>query len=122
MSKESARASAEHRKAVVAAARKAEQRRRMLARLLVAAGIVVAVVVVAAIVFAVTRPTTATKASGTQIIPAGPTSNTVTQQAAVKRVVNTTGISGVLAWDTDGWPGDGTAHTGALQHDHVTGP
>jgi hypothetical protein len=122
MSKESARASAEHRKAVVAAARKAEQRRRMLGRLLIAGGSVVAVVIVAAIVFAVTRPTTATKAAGNQIIPAGPTSDVATTQAAVTRVANTTGISGVLAWDTDGWPGDGTAHPGALQHDHVTGP
>jgi hypothetical protein len=32
-----------------------------------------------------------------------------------------TGISGVLAWDTEGWPGNGDRHTGALEHQHVTG-
>jgi hypothetical protein len=40
----------------------------------------------------------------------------------VKLVPNTSGISGVLAWDTTGWPGDGSDHTGALEHDHVTTP
>lgn len=62
-----------------------------------------------------------TPVASAQIIPAtasGPT----TVQHAPKRVANTTGISGVLAWDTQGWPGDGTAHPGALEHDHVTGP
>jgi Protein of unknown function (DUF3105) len=123
MSKESARASAEHRKAVVAAAKKAERRRRMIARLGIAGGIIVFVIVIVVIVFAVTRPTgSRPTVSSAQIIPAGPTSSSVTQQAAVERVTNTTGIVGVLAWDTEGWPGDGTAHVGALEHNHVTGP
>jgi hypothetical protein len=122
MSKESARASAEHRKAVVAAARKAEQRRRRNTRIL---QIGVAVVVVAAIVVViilVTRPSgkPAATAKG-QIIPAASTGTTV-DQATPKRVKNTTGISGVLAWDTTGWPGDGSTHAGALEHNHVTTP
>jgi hypothetical protein len=37
-------------------------------------------------------------------------------------VANTSGITGVLAWDTQGWPGDGATHAGALEHTHVTGP
>jgi hypothetical protein len=126
MSKESARASAEHRKAVVAAAKKAEQRRRRTAGIGVIAGIVVVAAVIVVIVVAITRSAAPTKASTAeasgQIIPAGPTTSGTTQQASVKSVANTTGIRGVLAWDTEGWPGDGTAHTGALEHDHVTGP
>jgi Protein of unknown function (DUF3105) len=128
MSKESARASAEHRKAVVAAARKAEQRRRRAIRIGVIAGIVVVAAAIVVIVLAVTLPATPTKGKGStadvssQIIPAGPTTGGTTQQATVKTVKNTTGITGVLAWDTEGWPGDGAAHAGALEHDHVTGP
>jgi hypothetical protein len=57
-----------------------------------------------------------------QIVPAGPEGSTTTKQAAVTKVADDSGISGVLAWDTTGWPGDGSDHAGALQHDHVTGP
>ncbi|HEU5007590.1 MAG TPA: DUF3105 domain-containing protein [Jatrophihabitantaceae bacterium] len=60
-------------------------------------------------------------AANAQIIPSTPTGQTTVQQPP-KRVPNTTGISGVLAWDTQGWPGDGTDHPGALEHDHVDGP
>jgi hypothetical protein len=126
MSKQSTRAGREHRQAVIAAARKAEQRRRLTRRIFVSVGIVAAAVVVTLIVFAVTRPPkpgapSATDASR-QIIPSGPTTANVTQQAAVTPEKNTTGIKGVLSWDTQGWPGDGADHEGALQHDHVTGP
>lgn len=58
---------------------------------------------------------------GGQIIPSTPTGQTTVEQTP-KRVANTTGVSGVLAWDTEGWPGDGQSHPGALEHDHVTGP
>lgn len=123
MSKESARASAEHRKAVVAAARKAEQNRRRNTRILQVGVIVVVVAAIVTVVVLVSRPAakhTATASSG-QIIPAASTGSTTTE-AAVTRVANTSGISGVLAWDTTGWPGDGSAHQGALEHDHVTTP
>ena len=56
-----------------------------------------------------------------QIIPSTPTGTRTTQEQP-KRVANTTGISGVLAWNTDGWPGNGETHPGALEHQHVTGP
>ncbi|MCU1527639.1 MAG: hypothetical protein JWP75_1402, partial [Frondihabitans sp.] len=69
------------------------------------------------------KPTpSASPAAAAQIIPAAPSGDTTTQQASVTSVKNTSGISGVLAWDTEGWPGDGASHPGALQHDHVTGP
>lgn len=129
MSKESARASAEHRKAVVAAAKLAEQRRRRFAIIGGIVGVVVVAAVIVVVVLLLVKPQAAGTgsnpgATGTsgQIIPAGPTTATVTQQANVKTVANTTGIEGVLAWDTDGWPGNGSAHKGALEHDHVTGP
>jgi len=129
MSKESARASAEHRKAVVAAAKKAEQRRRRNGRVAIIAGAVVVAAAVATIVVIVTRPNGGATAdpgarpsAAAQIIPAGPSSSTKTIQAAVTTKKNPTNIDGVLAWDTTGWPGDGTDHTGALQHNHVTGP
>ena len=35
-----------------------------------------------------------------------------TTEAAVTPIKNTSEIKGVLAWDTTGWPGDGTAHAG----------
>jgi Protein of unknown function (DUF3105) len=56
-----------------------------------------------------------------QIIPAAPTGARTLQQQP-KQVANTTGVSGVLAWDTQGWPGDGTVYPGALEHQHVSGP
>lgn len=54
-------------------------------------------------------------------MPAGVSGKT-TVQAQPKRVPDTSGIKGVLAWDTKGWPGNGKSYPGALQHDHVPGP
>ncbi len=122
MSKESARASAEHRKAVVAATKKAEKRRRVIGRIVVTAVVVVVAAALTVLIVVVTRPAPSTAASTSgQIMPAA-SSGTTTTQAPVDRVKNTSGISGVLAWDTTGWPGDGSDHTGALEHNHVTGP
>jgi hypothetical protein len=126
MSKESARASAEHRKAVVAAAKKAQKRRTLIGRLVVTVVVVVVAAGLTVLIISVTRPSTPTGASANassngQIIPAASTGDTTTQ-ANVTRVKNDSGITGVLAFDTTGWPGDGSSHKGALEHDHVTGP
>jgi hypothetical protein len=122
MSKESARASAEHRKAVVAAARKADKRRKLVGRVVVVAIVVVVAAALTVLIIVVTRPSSKPAASATgQILPAASSGDT-TVEAPVTRVKNTSGISGVLAWDTTGWPGDGSDHKGALEHDHVTGP
>jgi hypothetical protein len=126
MSKESARASAEHRKAVVAAAKKAEQRRRRVTRLVVVGVAVILVVGIVVLVVAVTRPAATVAgppkpSTNGQIIPAASEGQT-TIEGAAKPVADTSGIPGVLAWDTEGWPGDGSSHAGALEHDHVTGP
>jgi Protein of unknown function (DUF3105) len=122
MSKESARASAEHRKAVVAAAKKAEKRRRQVTRLVISGIVLVAVIAIVVVIVTVTRPAASTTASPSrQILPAA-SSGTTTVEAKPTLVKDTSGIPGVLAWDTTGWPGDGSNHTGALEHDHVTGP
>jgi len=122
MSKESARASAEHRKAVVAAAKKAEKRRKLIGRVIVAAVVVVIAAGITVLVVSVTHQGKASSTSSAeQIIPAASTGATTVEEPAT-RVKNTSGITGVLAFDTTGWPGDGSTHKGALQHDHVTTP
>jgi hypothetical protein len=55
-----------------------------------------------------------------QLLPAAVTGPT-TLQSQPRTVKPPVAIQGVLAWDTTGWPGDGAAHPGALQHDHVGG-
>src|SRR5471030_729856 len=107
MSKESARASAEHRQAVVAAARKAEKRRRLLGRAITIAVVVIVAAALTVLIVVVTRPakTPAVSANG-QILPAA-SSGTTTVEKPATRVKNTSGIAGVLAYDTTGWPGDG---------------
>ena len=125
MSKESARASAEHRKAVVAAARKAERRRTIIRRAIVVGLVAVVVAGLIVLIVGLTRPSKAPAASANpenaQIIPAASSGDTTTEAPATP-VKNTSGIPGVLAFDTTGWPGDGSDHAGALEHSHVTGP
>lgn len=105
-------------------ARQRAERRRPI---IIAAAVVLVVIVAAAVGITLwvgsgssSAPPSTAPAAG-QIIPSTPTGKTTVQQPA-KRVPNTTGIKGVLSWDTDGWPGNGKPHPGALQHDHVTGP
>lgn len=103
-----------------------EQRRRERRRWVLASGIGLAVVAVVAvaIVVLVTRPQSGSPAHASpeeQVIPSGPTGAT-TSQLPVTTVPDASGVPGVLAWDTTGWPGDGAAHPGALEHQHVNGP
>jgi len=58
--------------------------------------------------------------SSGQVLPDAP-SGIPTIQAPPHSVPAPPGISGLLAWDTQGWPGDGAAHPGALEHNHVDG-
>ena len=58
--------------------------------------------------------------SSLQILPAAPTGVPVIQTPP-RSVPAPAGIAGLLAWDTQGWPGDGAARPGALPHDHVDG-
>jgi len=102
------------------------QRRRERRRwILIASAIgLVAVVLAVIVVVLVTRPQSGPPAEAgaeRQIIPEASTGAT-TVQLPVTTVPDASGIPGVLAWDTTGWPGDGGAHTGALEHQHVDGP
>lgn len=89
-------------------------------RILVVAGIVGLVVVVIAVIVAVSL-TRSGSGKSAQIIPSTPTGD-VTVQPPPARVPNTTGIKGVLAWDTKGYPAPGKADAGTIGHDHVPGP
>ncbi len=88
------------------------------------AGLAVLIAAAIVVVIVVTQPKpTASAGPDTpqQIIPAA-VSGAATQQQPVNTAVDDSGIPGVLAWDTDGWPGDGNAVPGALEHQHVDGP
>ncbi len=61
-------------------------------------------------------------AAQTQIIPAPPEGDQVTVQKPVSRVPNITGVQGVRAYDTKGYPAPGVGDAGTLTHEHVTGP
>jgi hypothetical protein len=99
---------------------KAAERRRMI--LGSAALVVVVVVLVVGIVVGVTKNSNKKAAvAGRQIIPAAVTGAT-TVQPKPAIVPNTTGIAGVVAYDTKGYPAPGTADSGTLGHDHVPGP
>jgi uncharacterized protein DUF3105 len=96
---------------------------------MIAVGALAVVVIVVAVIVAVvltgggsSNPSSSSNLDvGQQIIPAAPSGPTTTEQTP-KRVPNRSGIPGVMAWDTEGWPGNGEPHPGALEHDHVSGP
>lgn len=86
---------------------------------------VLGALIVAAIIVAVVawpRKAQPAPAAAPQIIPAGVAASPITVPPAVSTATNHSGIPGVLAWDTTGWPGNGQPSPGALEHDHVTGP
>jgi hypothetical protein len=102
--------------------REQARKRRIRIGLLAAGAVVAAALVVVGIVAAVGANHGSGKpVAASQVLPAAPAGNPVTQGKATP-VADTSGIEGVLAWDTTGWPGDGSAHAGALEHDHVDGP
>jgi hypothetical protein len=93
-----------------------ERRRIML-------GVVVVLIVLVFIGFGVYHSLHKQKLSADtrQIIPAAVTGQT-TVQPQPDTVANPTSISGVIAYDTAGYPGPGTPGSGTLAHDHVAGP
>src|SRR6266704_4371222 len=109
------------RREKIAAQREAERRRQRRRRLIWfgGGGTVIAALIAVVVVIAVTSSNSGSK----EVIPAAPAGTTTVQPAAVT-VPNTTGISGVVAYDTNGYPS--TSHNGpanqALGHTHVTGP
>lgn len=122
--------SADQRREKLERIRLEQRRRERSRRILIGTLIGVVAALAVTIVIVVTRPQGGTGAeagsgagAGTQnqILPAAPTGAKTVQQPATT-VADTSGVPGVLAWDTTGWPGDGAAHPGALEHQHVDGP
>ncbi len=119
------------RRAVAAAARERRQRADRRRRRVVVGGAAGGALAVAAIATAVivSRHDGPAVGSGTatgpalvaDILPSAPT-GARTVQSAPRSVPDTSGIAGVLAWDTAGYPATGTPSTGTLGHDHVSGP
>jgi hypothetical protein len=54
--------------------------------------------------------------------PARVASKAVNVQPDVATVPDDSGIPGVVAWDTRGWPGDRTFYEGVLHREHYDGP
>ncbi len=100
--------------------RSKDRRRKRL--ILISAAAVTAVCIGAVVlVLTLNHSHPSSSVSGPQIVPNAPTGAGTTQPPATP-VTAPSGITGLLAWDTQGWPGDGASHAGALGHDHVTGP
>jgi hypothetical protein len=102
---------------------RAEQRRAERRRNLITIGAIAAVVVVivgGVLGYALSRGGTASA----EVMPPGVGGGAPIVQPAAHQVPNTSGIPGVVAYVTTGWPQ--TSHNGpanqALPHDHVTGP
>jgi Protein of unknown function (DUF3105) len=111
------------RKAKIEAMR-AQQRARERRRRLIwfGGGGIVAVAAIVAIVLAVTSsPGAPGVTTSAEVMPPAVTGQT-TAEAPAATVANTTGISGVVAYDTNGYPGKAGPANQALPHDHVTGP
>ena len=113
------------RREKIAAQREAERRQQRRRRLFMfgGGGVVIAAAVVVILVLALSKSTSPTTTTSHEVIPPANTGTTTTEPAAVT-VANTTGITGVVAYDTTGWPAsshNGSA-SGALPHTHVTGP
>jgi hypothetical protein len=103
---------------------RAEQRARDRRRRLAwfgGGGAVIAAVVVVIVVVAVSKG--GGSSASHEVVPPALTGATTTEAAAVT-VANNTGINGVVAYDTSGYPSsshNGSA-SGTLPHTHVTGP
>ena len=115
------------RRAQIEAMRAKERARQRRVRLAWLGGGGVAVVALVAVVIAVALSGGSSSTSGgsgsAEVMPPGVTGATTTQPAALT-VANTSGISGVVAYDTTGWPtasNNGPAAQ-ALGHNHVAGP
>jgi len=101
---------------------RAQQRRAERRRNLITIGaIVVAAAAVTGIVIAALP---SGSSSSKEVIPPAVSGGTPVAQPAAQVVPNTSGIRGVVAYDTTGWPAsnhNGPA-AGALGHNHVPGP
>ena len=117
---------ANQRRAAIEQIRK-EQQAKERRRALLGAGAVGAIIIVLVVLIIIgTRPKHAGLAkAGPQILPAAATTadGAATVEKPIRRVTNTTGIPGVIAYDTTGWPQGSKLPNGIpIAHNHVTGP
>lgn len=82
---------------------------------------VVLIAIVVAVFIGISQNKDKPAKAGDQIIPSTPTGKT-TIQTMPATVPNKTGIKGVVAYDTKGYPSPGKPDKGTLSHTHVTGP
>src|SRR6266487_4123263 len=113
------------RKAKIEAMRarqRAQERRRRLIWF-GGGGVVIVGVAVAVVIAVVSSSHGGGVTTSSEVIPPAVTGQTTVQARAVA-APNTTGISGVVAYDTTGYPADSSngPASGALSHEHVTGP
>jgi hypothetical protein len=105
------------------AKQRAQERRRRLIWFGGGGAIIAAVVAVIVAVALTSGGSGSTPSASHEVIPAGVTGTTTVEPAALE-VTNTSGIQGVVAYDTTGWPtsrNNGPAAR-ALGHQHVAGP
>jgi hypothetical protein len=112
------------RRAQIEALRAKERVRQRKVRIAwLGGGGIVVIAAVVAIVLAVTSSSGPAATTATQVLPPG-VSGPTTVEPPAQTVANNTGISGVVAYVTTGWPtssNNGPAAK-ALRHDHVAGP
>jgi len=116
-SRREAEAARRQRAAEIQRQHKRQERRRIL----IGGGVVVLLLAAIGIGVFTNLDKQVPSTSTNQILPAAVTGQTTVQPAPAK-VANPTDITGLLAYDTAGYPGPGTPSSGTLGHDHVPGP
>lgn len=108
----------------IAAQREQARRRTSRIRLLIGAGAALVVAVVVILVVALMPSSKGGSAASKEVLPPAVGSGSPTSAGPATTIANTTGIPGVTAYVTTGWPT--ASHNGpaaqALSHDHLDGP
>ncbi|MGN6723316.1 MAG: DUF3105 domain-containing protein [Marmoricola sp.] len=114
---------ANQRRAAIEQIRKEQQAKERRRALLGGAAVGAVLIVLVVLIVIGTRGHHAPAASGPQVLPAAVTGGQPTVEKPAVKVANTTGIPGVVAYATKGWPANGTGTAAqALSHNHVDGP
>ena len=98
-----------------------QHKRQERRRILVGGGVVVLLLAAIGIGVFTNLDKQVPSTSTNQILPAAVTGQPTAQPAPAK-VANPTDITGLVAYDTAGYPASGTPSAGTLGHDHVPGP
>lgn len=101
--------------------RRADQARQRRRTVLSTALLVVVLVALVVGVYLGTHGHHEKPVAGKQILPSTPTGKVIVEKPPAT-VPNTSGIPGVIAYDTLGYPAPGSTDAGTLTHDHVVGP